>query len=112
MRLYLLSTLILLGSGTASEQARGQSEPIYAITGGTVLPVAASPRHRGTVLFQKGKILKVGSELAIPEGAVIYPADGKYVTPGLVAIEATLGNARPSQGNFADNLEPCCRDVG
>ncbi|MBI4585617.1 MAG: amidohydrolase family protein [Planctomycetes bacterium] len=103
---FLLSILLL-----AAGAARAENEPVYAITGATVLPVSGPPKHRGIVLFQKGKILKVGSELAIPEGAVVHAADGKYVTPGLVAIEAALSNARPSPGNFADNLDPYHRDL-
>ena len=56
-----------------------------AIVGGTVLTV--SPQGtlaNGTVLVRDGKILAVGEGVAVPEGAVVIDAKGRYVLPGII----------------------------
>ncbi len=84
---------------------------VHAIVGGTVYPVSSAPIHRGVVLFKNGKIIDIGSELTIPEGAKVHDATGKHVTPGLVVLEGTLSNARSSGGNYQDALDPYGRDM-
>jgi len=56
-----------------------------AIVGGSVLTVSAQGNlDRGTVLVRDGKILAVGRELAVPAGAVVIDASGRYVMPGII----------------------------
>jgi imidazolonepropionase-like amidohydrolase len=56
-----------------------------AITGGTILTVGAQgDLANGTVLIRDGKIAAVGRELAVPEGAVVIDASGRYVMPGII----------------------------
>jgi imidazolonepropionase-like amidohydrolase len=56
-----------------------------AITGGTVL--TAGPQGAiapGTVLIRDGRIAAVGKDVAVPEGAAVIDARGRYVTPGII----------------------------
>ncbi len=62
-----------------------------AITGGTVYPVSGPKIEQGTVLIQDGKIVAVGTGLAIPAGATRIDATGKWVTPGLIDAASDLG---------------------
>lgn len=94
-----------------SEKEAEKKEPVHAIVGGTILSVALPPIHRGVLLFQGSKILAMGSEIPIPEGAIVHSAEGQYVSPGLIAIQASIRNAQHSFGNFADNLDPYHRDL-
>lgn len=84
---------------------------VYAIVDGTILPVSRPPIHRGVLLFQDGKILAIGSEIPIPKDAIVYSAEDSYVSPGLVALRATVDNAKHAFGNFEDNLDPYDQDI-
>lgn len=62
-----------------------------AITGGKVYPVSGPPIENGTVLIRDGKIVAVGSNITVPQGAQRVDASGKWVTPGLVNSATSLG---------------------
>jgi imidazolonepropionase-like amidohydrolase len=56
-----------------------------AITGGTVLTVGPQGEiANGTVLIRDGKVVAVGRDLAVPQGAVVIDARGRYVMPGII----------------------------
>lgn len=56
-----------------------------AIVGGTVLTVSSQGTlANGTLLVRDGKILAVGKGVAVPEGAVVIDAGGRYVLPGII----------------------------
>ena len=38
----------------------------------------------GTLLVGEGKIVAVGKDVAIPEGAVVIDAAGKHISPGII----------------------------
>ncbi len=58
---------------------------LIAITGGTVLSVGPQGDIPGaTVLIRDGKIAAVGKNVAVPEGAVVIDARGRYVMPGII----------------------------
>ncbi len=68
------------------------SAATIAITGGTVATaVGDTVIQNGTVIIRDGRILAVGQGLAIPAGATVIDASGKYVTPGLIAGMSNLG---------------------
>jgi len=81
-------------------------QDVTAIVNGTVVTAAGPILPRGTVIFRGTKIEAVGSELPVPSGARVVDAEGKYVTPGFVAIEASSIAAGGIDGNYADNLDP------
>ena len=62
-----------------------------AITGGKVYPVSGPPIENGTVLVRDGKIVAVGANVAVPNGATRIDATGKWVTPGLINALTGLG---------------------
>jgi len=63
-----------------------------AITGGTVaLGDGSEPIAGGTVVIRNGRIAAAGPNLAIPSGAQVIDARGKWVTPGIVAGFSRLG---------------------
>ena len=56
-----------------------------AIVGGTVLTVGPQGTiENGTVLVRDGKIVAVGRDVAVPDGAVVIDAKGRYVMPGII----------------------------
>ena len=64
---------------------------VVAITGGTVYPVKGPKIENGTVIITAGKITAVGAGLAVPAGAAVIDARGKWVTPGLINATANIG---------------------
>ncbi len=62
-----------------------------AITGGTVYPVKGPKIENATVVIVDGKITAVGAGAAVPAGATVIDARGKWVTPGLINVGTGLG---------------------
>ena len=62
-----------------------------AITGGTVYPVRGPKMENATVVIVDGKITAVGAGAAVPAGATVIDARGKWVTPGLINAGTELG---------------------
>ena len=70
-----------------------------AITGGHVVPIEGDPVDGGTVLLRDGKIAAVeGPGFAVPDGAEVVDATGKWVLPGFIDAHAHAGLAEESEG--------------
>jgi imidazolonepropionase-like amidohydrolase len=52
---------------------------------------------QGAVRLEAGKVAEIGTSVAVPAGATVIDAAGKYVTPGIIDIHSHLGNY-PSPG--------------
>ncbi len=82
-RLSLILAALLATSANAAT---------IAITGGTVLTaVGETSIANGTVIVRDGRIVAVGAGLAVPAGATVIDATGKFVTPGIITAMSTLG---------------------
>jgi len=86
MRLNILGAALCAAilPGAASAQT-------IAITGGKVYTVSGATIDNGTVIIRDGRIVAVGPNVPIPEGAQRIDATGKWVTPGLVDAATVLG---------------------
>jgi len=62
-----------------------------AITGGTVYPVSGPKLANASVLIRDGRIVAVGTNVAIPPNATRIDAAGKWITPGLIDGAGQLG---------------------
>ncbi len=70
-----------------------------AITGGRVVPVEGDPIDGGTVLLRDGKIAAVeGPGYAVPDGADVVDAAGKWVLPGFIDAHAHAGVSEEAEG--------------
>lgn len=67
-----------------------QEQPI-AITHATVHPVSTPPVDDATVLFDQGRIVRVGRNVELPPGTQVVDARGKHVYPGLFNTDGVLG---------------------
>lgn len=77
---------------------RSPNEPVpsnaagrYAIVNAEIHPVSRPPIARGTIVFEAGRIVAVGADVAVPAGATIVDAQGMRVYPGLIDGGSTLG---------------------
>jgi imidazolonepropionase-like amidohydrolase len=90
-----------------------------AIVGGTLLTVSSQGTiEKGTVLVRGGKIAALGRDVAVPAGARVLDASGRFVTPGIIdahshtAIEESVNectDAVTAEVRIADVLDH--RDV-
>ena len=81
-----IATALLALSASLSAQDRA-----VAIRGGTVLPVSGPAIPNGTVVIRGGKIVAVGANVAVPAGAEIVDAAGKFVMPGVIDAASHIG---------------------
>lgn len=51
----------------------------------------------GAVRLENGRVAEIGADVAVPAGATVIDAGGRYVTPGIIDIHSHLGDY-PSPG--------------
>jgi imidazolonepropionase-like amidohydrolase len=106
----------LIGAFAGAFVGYKASAQTIAITGGTVgLGDGSAPIERGTVVIRDGRIVAAGQGVAIPAGARVIDATGKWVTPGIIAGFSRLGlvdvdavsgsNDQSSDGPFSAALD-------
>jgi imidazolonepropionase-like amidohydrolase len=91
--------LLSLLAGAASAQT-------IAITGGRVaLGDGSEPIDGGTVVIRDGRIVAAGRGVAVPAGAQVVDATGKWVTPGIVAGFSRVGLVEVDAVDAANDVE-------
>lgn len=83
-----ISALTLMAALSAGAQ---QSGDVVAIMNGQVHTVAGSVIEGGDVIMRNGEIIRVGANLAAPEGATVIDATGYIVTPGIISPYSSIG---------------------
>lgn len=88
----ILAALAIIATGRGSDTipAPPQAKPI-AIKGATIHPVSGPDIPNGTIVFENGKIIAIGGDVAVPSGADVIEANGKHVYPGLINANTVLG---------------------
>ena len=87
-----MSRLIALLAGMAAFAALPAAAQTIAITGGrVVVGDGSAPIDGGTVVIRDGRIVAAGANVAVPVGATVVDARGKWVTPGIVAGFSRIG---------------------
>jgi imidazolonepropionase-like amidohydrolase len=82
-----------------------------AVTGGTVVPIEGSPLNGGTVLIRDGRIVEVGLEIAVPAGAEVVDARGRWVVPGFVDAHTHMGTLEEGDGWAGDDHDEATAPV-
>ncbi len=79
------------------EKKEEPKDRYFAVTGATVYTATGGVLHGPTVLCKNGKIVAIGHDLTIPDGAEVLDAKGHRLYPGLVAVSSSglLGNEPP-----------------
>jgi imidazolonepropionase-like amidohydrolase len=91
-KLFLLVTAGLSLAAQAHDivPAAKQTQPVL-LQDATVHTVTNGVLKDTDVLLVDGKISAIGTDLAVPEGAMVVPLQGKQLYPGLVALANQLG---------------------
>ncbi len=85
-------SLVFCNSSISSNQipAKPQEKPI-AIVNVTIHTVSGPTIEKGTIVFDKGTITAVGTNVTVPQGADVIDASGKHVYPGLMSADTYIG---------------------
>ena len=90
--IVLILLLTFSGVLPGSDQVPGpkQERPIVLV-GGTIHPVSGPAIPNGQILFVDGKIVEVGRQVNIPQGAEEIDVTGKHLYPGFIAAQSIIG---------------------
>jgi imidazolonepropionase-like amidohydrolase len=86
---------------------RRHPNPPVLIRNATILTATGQEIANGSIAFQDGRIVAVGTQVAAPAGAVVVDGTGKFVTPGVIddhshlGVYAAPGTEAESDGNEA-----------
>ncbi|MBM3415522.1 MAG: amidohydrolase family protein [Bacteroidetes bacterium] len=82
----------------------------YAFTNATIVKDASTTLTHGTLIIKDGRIVSVGTGLAVPAGAVEVDCKGKYIYPSFIDIYSDYGTPQRQQqqggGGFNFNQQP------
>ena len=70
--------------------AKPQDHPI-ALVGGTIHTVTGPVIEGGTILFDKGKIVALGTGVDLPKGTETIDVKGKHIYPGMIDSRSAIG---------------------
>ena len=101
MRLRVWAVAALSFSATLVAQ-----EDPHAFTGARILTITGGEIENGTMLVQRGKIVAVGTAVAVPADATVHDLAGRILMPGLVDTHSHVG-----QGAGADGSAPIQPEV-
>lgn len=80
-----------LTGGAARSEEPLPARPIAIVHGKVYLPGGKDPIEDATVVLDRGKIVAVGKDVALPPGARTLDARGKSVTPGFIDAATSVG---------------------
>ncbi|MBT8065919.1 MAG: amidohydrolase family protein [Gammaproteobacteria bacterium] len=113
----MLAALVVIVSACGQDEDTSGAEPFASrytplpgaattlITGATVLNGAGERLDNADILFNDGKIVKVGTDIRAGDAEVIDAA-GKWVTPGIIDVHSHLGvYASPGTESHSDGNE-------
>ncbi|MCB9870044.1 MAG: amidohydrolase family protein [Planctomycetes bacterium] len=93
---------ILLLSATALLPALGYAQ-VKAVRAARFFTMAGDPVRNGVMLLEKGKIVAIGADVAVPEGAEVLDFGAATVTPGFVDLHHHVSG---SMGDINDMVHP------
>ena len=97
MKALLLACAALVAAPAAAQTGSLQSDALrggqtVAIVGGTLaVGDGSQPIPNGTVVFRDGAVVAAGANVAVPAGATVVDAHGKWIAAGMIAGFSNLG---------------------
>jgi imidazolonepropionase-like amidohydrolase len=104
-----LFTLVFALAVPATAVAQDQA---VAITGATILTATdAGKLENATIVFQDGRIVAVGADASVPNGAQVIDGTGKFVTPGIIDAHSHIAADAINEGSVSVSSMVSIRDV-
>lgn len=101
---YLMKTALAVTLGFAVSETAFAQDTATAFTGATLYPISGAPIENGTLVVHEGKIIAIGANVSVPEGAVVIDATGMVIMPGLVDTHSHI--ALTGDGHASKKLNP------
>lgn len=79
---------------------------LYAFTHATIHVDHETTLEDATLVIQEGKIIAVGTDVAIPAGAITFDATGKHLYPSFVETFGNYGMPAPKAEGSRSRLQP------
>jgi len=82
---------------------------MFALTNAEIETIEKGRISNGTVVVNDGKILSVGNNVEIPEGADITDVEGRLITPGLIEAHSHAGMSEdgfPADADYNEKTDP------
>jgi imidazolonepropionase-like amidohydrolase len=83
--------LAVVGAPAEAQVPAPPQAGAIALTGATIHTVSNGVIENGTIVFDAGKIVAIGANVAIPAGAQRVDATGKHIYPGLIDAYSAMG---------------------
>lgn len=103
MKVYksIMYGLLALSATAIAADEQPDSKSV-AIKARQIVPMSSAPIENGLILVQGGKIRGIGTDVTIPDGAVVIDAGDGWVLPGLIQTNTTLGTSERGRGSDSD----------
>ncbi|HZK18662.1 MAG TPA: amidohydrolase [Clostridia bacterium] len=76
---------------------------MLAIVGGKIYTMEGQPLESGAVLVDEGKVVEVGENISVPQGAETLDVAGKFVFPGFIDAHSHVGIIEEGFGVIGDD---------
>ena len=113
---FLLLTSVIVAQPTIYPAPANQG--IILLTNGTIHTGNGNVINNGSILINKEKIEKVGTDLTAPAGAEVIDLKGKHVYPGIISPVTNLGlkesgSGAPGYDDFSElgEINPSVRSI-
>jgi len=100
-RIFLWLTLFSISVATRAQETlpvngvRDVRSGLYAFTNATIVQNATTKIEKGTLLIKQGKIIAVGTNVTVPNDAVVVDCSGKYIYPSFIDAYTNYGVGAP-----------------
>ncbi len=84
---------------------------VTVVQNATILTVTQGTIEHGSILIRDGKIAAVGTDIAVPRGAEVIDATGKYVMPGIIDEHSHIASDATNEGSIAVSSMVDIKDV-
>lgn len=105
MRRRLFAFLLAIGIGSAMAQTgfpvNGVADPrhgTYAFTNATIVKDPQTTMSNASMIIRDGKIIAIGTGIAIPKEAMVWDCKGKYIYPSFIDAYTDYGTPPPPPG--------------
>ena len=98
MNCRLFALIVTVCALVPSAAPRGQTQPAIAIRGATLLTVTKGTIPAGTIVMRGGMIEAVGTNVAVPAGAQVIDAAGRFVSPGIIDAHSHIAADSINEG--------------
>ena len=103
--LFLLLPFTLFSQESfPNDGVKSTFSPIYAFTDAHLIVSSGNEITNGILLVKDDKIIGVGKDITIPEGAIIIDVNGDYIYPSFIDLYSNYGLPVPERGAY--NFRP------